>query len=60
MQSNSGKVLVATDLSPHSDRALDRAVSLARQIEAELHVVHAIEASRHPAIETNCAGKRKG
>lgn len=43
MQSNPEKVLVATDLSPHSDRALDRAVSLARQIEAELHVVHAIE-----------------
>ena len=38
------RILVATDLSARSDRAFDRAVQLARLWQAELHVVHAIEA----------------
>lgn len=38
------RILVATDLLPHSDRALDRAVFLATQIGAALEVVHVIEA----------------
>lgn len=37
------RILVATDLLPHSDRALDRAVFLADQIDAALEVVHVIE-----------------
>ncbi|GIK50047.1 MAG: universal stress protein [Alphaproteobacteria bacterium] len=46
------KILLATDLSARSDRALDRATQLARQWNAGLIVVHALEnqtiASRSP------------
>lgn len=35
-------ILLATDLSSHCDRALDRAAQLARQWQATLHVVHAL------------------
>ncbi len=37
------KILVATDLSARSDRALDRAVSLAQQWQAQLLVLHVLE-----------------
>lgn len=37
------KILLATDLSARSDRALDRATQLARQWQASLIVVHALE-----------------
>lgn len=37
------RLLLATDLSSRGDRALDRAVLLARAWDAELHVVHALE-----------------
>ena len=37
------RILLATDLSHRTDRALDRSVQLARQWEASLLVVHAIE-----------------
>src|SRR5690606_18005018 len=37
------RLLLATDLSSRGDRALDRAVQLARAWDAELHVVHAVE-----------------
>ena len=37
------KILLATDLSARSDRALDRAVQLARQWNSILIVVHALE-----------------
>lgn len=40
------KILLATDLSPGSDRALDRASQLARQWNAELLIVHAIESGQ--------------
>lgn len=36
------KILLATDLDSHCDRALDRAAQLARQWQATLHVVHAL------------------
>lgn len=36
------KILLATDLSAQSDRALDRAVQLAREWDATLHIVHAV------------------
>jgi len=39
------KILLATDLSCRCDRALDRAVSLARQWDARLLVVHVLESS---------------
>lgn len=37
------KILIATDLSPRSDRALDRAVSLAQQHRAHLFVTHIVD-----------------
>lgn len=37
------RLLLATDLSPRSDRALDRAASLAKELSAELFVVHVLE-----------------
>jgi nucleotide-binding universal stress UspA family protein len=37
------RLLVATDLSPRSDRALARAARLARQHGAELHVCHIVD-----------------
>ena len=36
-------ILVATDFKPRSDRAVDRAVRLARETGRELVVVHAVE-----------------
>ncbi|AYV48707.1 universal stress protein [Caulobacter flavus] len=36
-------ILVATDLAPRSDRAVDRALELGREWNADVHVVHAIE-----------------
>ena len=49
------KILLATDLSARGDRALDRAAQLARQWNAALVVVHAIEAQpsvvRSPTYE---------
>jgi nucleotide-binding universal stress UspA family protein len=39
------KLLLATDLSCRCDRALDRAVALCREWQAELVVVHALEMS---------------
>lgn len=37
-----GKILLATDLSGRSDRALDRAVQLAGEWNAALHVIHVL------------------
>jgi nucleotide-binding universal stress UspA family protein len=39
------KILLATDLSARSDRALDRALSLAQQWQAQLLVLHVLEGS---------------
>ena len=43
------RILLATDLRSRCDRALDRAVQLARQWHAELHVVHVLD----PASEAS-------
>lgn len=40
------RLLLATDLSPRSDRALDRAAALAKELSAELFVVHVLEENR--------------
>lgn len=49
------RILLATDLSARSDRALDRATQLAQQWNAALVVVHALEdqirAARSPTFE---------
>ena len=37
------KFLMATDLSPRSDRALERAVMLAREHDARLTIVHVVD-----------------
>jgi nucleotide-binding universal stress UspA family protein len=42
------RLLLATDLSPRSDRALDRAVQLAREWQAGLLVVTVMETSARP------------
>ncbi len=42
METPRRRILLATDLSPRCDRALDRAVALARDWSAELVVVHAL------------------
>lgn len=36
------RILLATDLEPHSDRAMERAVMLARQFDADLTALYAI------------------
>src|SRR5688572_30512216 len=46
--SRPSRILLATDLTSRCDRALDRAVQLAREWDAQLHVLHAIE-SQPPA-----------
>jgi nucleotide-binding universal stress UspA family protein len=45
-------ILLATDLSSRSDRALDRAIQLAEEWSAELHVVHAVSIPSSPAPRT--------
>src|SRR5690606_35687606 len=47
-----GKILLATDLSAHGDRALDRGAQLARQWGAELLVVHAIDPKAVSGLES--------
>lgn len=44
------KLLVATDLSARSDRALQRALALAHQLGAALEVVHVVNETVPPAI----------
>ena len=39
------RILLATDLTSGGDRALDRTLQLARDWDARLHIVHAVEAS---------------
>ena len=54
------KILIATDLSARSDRALERAVNIAREHDAELAIVHVIDEdlpkalseAQHRAAET--------
>ena len=38
------RILLATDLSSRGDRALDRALQLAREWQSTLHIVHAVKA----------------
>lgn len=45
------KILLATDLSSRSDRALDRAVFLAEQLDMELLVVHAMQPDPMSALD---------
>jgi len=42
------RILLATDLEPKSDRAMERAVQLARQFGAELTALHIVQGSSGP------------
>lgn len=44
------RLLVATDLSERSDRAVDRAISLARKFQSSLTVLHVVEGDLPPSI----------
>ncbi|HKO68146.1 MAG TPA: universal stress protein [Burkholderiaceae bacterium] len=44
------EILVATDLSAHSDRAVDRAIVLAQHWNARLVAVHALEPVAHSVV----------
>jgi len=50
-----GIIALATDLSHRSDRALDRAVQLARAWQARLLVIHAIEERAEGRLESGSA-----
>ena len=44
------RILVATDFSPRSDRALRRALIIARQVGAALHLVHVVDGDQPEAL----------
>jgi universal stress protein A len=46
------KILVATDFSSHSKRAMDYAASLARESGAEIVLIHAIESFPYSVTDT--------
>jgi nucleotide-binding universal stress UspA family protein len=52
------KILLATDFSPASDRALEYALSLARHYGSHLYVTHVIPAEGHPVIAQDSAAAR--
>ncbi|HJH10580.1 MAG TPA: universal stress protein [Metalysinibacillus jejuensis] len=45
------KIIVAVDGSSAADRALDKAVAIAKRNDAALHIVHAIDTKQNAAIE---------
>ena len=48
------RILLATDLTSRGDRALDRAVQLARLWHSELHIVHVVDAAKSgPPVGVN-------
>lgn len=52
MTDPTGSILLATDLSARSDRALDRAIMLARQQQCRLVALHVMEAPNATALTT--------
>ena len=42
------RILLATDLEPKSDRAMERAVQLARRFDAELTALHVVDGTGGP------------
>ena len=44
------RILVPHDFSPHSDRALQTAIELARELGARIHLLYVFE-SPHPMFE---------
>lgn len=47
------RILLATDLEPHSDRAMERAVMLARQFDADLTALYAIRTGAERGVLDN-------
>jgi len=45
------KIMVATDFSPHADRALDYAISLARRFGSRLYLTHVLTYEGHEVLE---------
>ena len=44
-------IMVAVDFSPHSEKAVSRAVALARSMEADIQLVHVVEVPTYPVLE---------
>jgi len=53
------KILLATDFSPASDRALEYALSLARHYGSHLYVTHVITLDGYPMIAPDLAASRE-
>lgn len=47
-------ILVATDLSERSDRAMDRAALIAKQMDAMLHIVYVVDDEVTSTIALAC------
>lgn len=54
------RILVGTDFSRDAEAAIDYAVDLARGFDAELHLVHVLEPSRHVPFSRTNAGRLSG
>lgn len=55
---DNGPIVVASDFSARSDRAVDRAIGLARQLSRPLKLVHAIEPARSAEIDRDRIERR--
>lgn len=53
------KILLASDLSARSDRAIDRAFLLARELSAEVRVVHVVDENLPPELASQHANWAK-
>lgn len=50
------KILVASDLSERSDRAIDRAIALARQFDLPLQILHVVDADLPSSLADSIRG----
>lgn len=58
MTQQTGPILLATDLSARGDRALDRALQLAKELDTKLIVLHVMESHATPARLTTPVWRR--
>lgn len=59
MQTFTGPVLLATDLSARCDRALDRAVHLARQLGTSVLALHVVESHARTLLNHHCGDSER-
>lgn len=52
-------ILLATDLASNSDRAMERAVELAHQNKAKLHVIHVVPEYKHRKLSSSLIGETR-